>query len=66
MTEQEKEWIDNATIIQLLETWRFSPIGNLYFQDKERADYFRKVMTEKRNANPSGWVNASKILGWEK
>lgn len=64
MTAKEKNWIDNASIYALLSKWRFSPIGSPYFQDRERAAYFQKVMTEKRNADNDAWVRASKDLGW--
>jgi hypothetical protein len=64
MTAEEKIWIDNASAYQLLQKWRFSPIGSSYFQEKERADYFQKKMTEKRCADQDAWVRASKDLGW--
>jgi hypothetical protein len=64
MTVEEKNWIDNASIYALLQKWRFSPIGNPYFQEKERADYFQKVMRERRSADNDAWVRASKDLGW--
>lgn len=65
MTAEEKKWIDEAAVIDLLRKWRFEPLGSNYFTaDIERAEYFKKVMTEKRNADPSGWTRASKALGW--
>lgn len=64
MTREEKDWIDKATVYQLLSKWRFSPIGSPYFWEKERADYFQKVMSEKRSADNDAWVRASKDLGW--
>jgi len=64
MTAEEKAWIDNASIYELLRRWRFSPIGDPYFQEKERTNYFQKVMGEKRSADNDAWVRASKDLGW--
>lgn len=64
MTDNEKAWIDNASIYALLQKWRFSPIDDPYFQERERGDYFRKVMSEKRSADNDAWVRASKDLAW--
>lgn len=65
MTTQEKQWIDSASLTTLLQKWRFAPSGSRYFcDDPERAAYFQKVMTEKKEADPDGWVRASKMLGW--
>jgi hypothetical protein len=65
MTADEKEWIDNATIEQLLNKWRFAPIGSAYFcEDQERTSYFQKVMNQKRAADHEAYVRASKNIGW--
>jgi hypothetical protein len=65
MTQEEKKWIDEASLVVLLGKWRFSPIGDPYFRDSDRGNYFAKVMSEKRSADPDGWVHASKNLGWD-
>jgi hypothetical protein len=62
-TEEERNWIDNATLEQLLHKWRFCPIGDTYFQGK-RGEYFKDVMVNLKNANPADWVSASKHVGW--
>lgn len=64
MNEAEmKSWIDNASIHQLLSKWRNAPIGDPFFKG-EIGDYYNKVMTERRNANPVAWTAASKSIGW--
>lgn len=62
MTPRQKEWIDNASYEQLLEKWRFAPLGDPMFQGDTGA-YFSAVMAEKRNN--CNHVQASKNIGWE-
>ena len=65
MTAEEKKWIDDATIAQLLSKWRFAPIGDGYFcDDVDRTEYFKKVMKEKREADLEAYTHASKSLSW--
>ena len=62
-----KDWIDNASYEQLLEKWRFSPVGSSWFQG-EVGEYFSKAMKDRRDA-PGGddeHVRASKSIGWER
>lgn len=63
MTPEDKEWIDNASIYDLLYRNRFAAIGSGWFTG-ERGAYHLKVMTEKRAANPAEYVAASKSMGW--
>jgi hypothetical protein len=65
MTEEQKRWIDNADYESLLYRWRFAPVGDTFFQG-DTGDYFKKVMAEKRDADPGGHVRASKNIGWER
>ena len=61
MTPRQKEWIDNASYEQLLEKWRFAPLGDPMFQG-DTGVYFSTVMSEKKkNCNH---VQASKNIGW--
>ena len=64
MTEDEKNWIDNATYKQLLDKWRNAPAGDSFFT-LETGEYFGEVM-EKRKAELSNaeTVGASKDVGW--
>lgn len=64
MTDSEKKWIDNASYEQLLNRWRFAPIGDPIFQG-DTGDYYGKVMKEKKAALPDDGVGASKRVGWD-
>jgi hypothetical protein len=63
MTPEQKRWIDNASYESLLSRWRNSPAGDQMFQG-EAGEYYSRVMAEKRAADPSGHVRASKSIGW--
>ena len=63
MTEQERDWIDNATLEQLLRKWRFSALGSPWFVG-DTGEHFGSVMNAKRAADPEGWTAASKAIGW--
>ena len=63
MTEAQKAWIDNATLAELLQRWRFAPPGDPMFQG-ECGKHFSDVMFGKRDANPAAWTSASKEVGW--
>jgi hypothetical protein len=63
MTPKQKRWIDNASYETLLSKWRFAKAGNPLFLGKCGA-YYKKVLIEKKNADPDGAVSASKRIGW--
>lgn len=64
MTKEEKDWIDNASYIQLLGKWRNAPVGDAMFAG-DTGDYFAKVMQErKKDIGPAGHTAASKYIGW--
>lgn len=64
MTPEQKAWIDGATYQQLLEKWRFAPIGSVLFQG-ECGEHYRQVMEKKRDAiTNEERVKASKDIGW--
>ena len=65
MTPAQKNWIDNATYFQLLERWRFAPVGDVMFQG-EVGEYYSKVMHEKKAKEADGGVSVSKAIGWER
>lgn len=65
MTTKQKNWIDNASYIQLLEHWRYAPVGDTMFVG-EAGSYYQKVMNEKKTQEPDGGVAASKAVGWER
>ena len=53
MTNEQKKWIDNASYEELLERWRFAPVGvsNPLFQG-DTGDYYSAVMKEKGRQRP--------------
>lgn len=61
MTDEQKDWIDSASYEMLLRKWRFTPIGDPFFQDSETAEYHLKTMHEKKPDNHS---QISKKIGW--
>ena len=63
MTDEQKAWIDNASIRELLCKWRFASVGDPFFQG-DVGDYYQKVMTAKKSADNAAWVAASKSIGW--
>ena len=62
MTNEEKDWIDNATYDELLSKWRFAKVGDPLFQS-ETGVYYGEVMAEKKKQcyDP---VKVSKRVGW--
>lgn len=65
MTPEQKNWIDNASYEQLLERWRFEPLGSSFFI--EVGDYYGEVMSKRREeVGNEEHVRASKSIGWEK
>ena len=65
LTEQRKVYIDGLSHFELLERWRFAPLGDPLFQG-ETGDYWAKRMKELRAKNPMKAVQDSKDLGWKK
>jgi hypothetical protein len=59
-----KEWIDNASLEDLLRKWRFAPSGDPFFQE-EVGDHYWRVMQAKREADPREWTRVSKKVGWQ-
>lgn len=63
ISPEDKQWIDNASIRQLLIRCRFATAGDAIFQG-ETGDYYINVMCAKRDADPAAWTHASKDIGW--
>ena len=61
MTTEQKDWIDNASIEDLLRKWRFDSIGDPMFKDAT-GEYFAEVMKKKRGEDPAAYTAASKRL----
>ena len=67
LTEENKKTIDAKSYEELLEHWRFAPIGDPWFEG-QTGEYWGERMKELRN-QPNGQylhVTTSKKLGWEK
>lgn len=67
LTTKNKEYIDSLSYVDLLHRWRFSPVGDAWFQG-ETGTYWSERMNELRS-RPGGdeqHVSASKFIGWEK
>jgi hypothetical protein len=65
LTPENKAKIDAMSYYSLLDCWRNSPVGDLWFQD-ETGDYWGKRMKELRS-QPGGQelhVAASKAIGF--
>ncbi len=67
MNQEMKAWIDHAEYQQLLERWRFAPLGDPMFQG-EIGEHFQQVMKAKRAAleagDPEVHARTSKRVGW--
>lgn len=61
LTPENKAHIDNLSLHDLLEHWRFAPVGDPWFQD-ETGEYWGKRMAELRDQNIDAWVATSKAL----
>ena len=59
----DKEWIDNASYVELLRKWRFAPSGDPMFKGSTGI-YYADVMFRKRDQ--CDHVQASKNVGWDK
>jgi len=65
LTDENKAHIDSLNYEQLLDNWRFAPVGDPWFQG-ETGKYWGERMAELRS-KPGGQehhVAASKHIGW--
>ena len=62
LTPENKAHIDGLSYRDLLEEWRFAPVGDPWFTD-ETGDYWSERMAELR-AQRADHVGASKSIGW--
>lgn len=65
LTPENKDHIDKLSYQDLLQEWRYAPIGNQWFQGETGA-YWKERMAKLRSENPGGAVQASKAIGWER
>lgn len=64
LTKEVKQMIDNMTYSELLQRWRFAPVGDTVFQG-ETGEYYCQVMAQKRKeVGNEVHVATSKNIGW--
>lgn len=61
LSASDKESIENMSYVSMLQQWRYAPIGAFQNGDPY-TEYFKKVMLEKKAADPAAAVEASKLL----
>lgn len=65
ITEEHKNWIDNADYVQLLRRWRHAPLGDDAIFSGATGKYYSKVMNEAKSVlDHDERVGASKLVGW--
>lgn len=65
MTNEQRNWIDNANYYELLKRWRFSENDCIFIGST--GQYYHKIMNQKCNAlDNSERVRISKLIGWDK
>jgi len=62
LTKENKKTIDDMSYESLLSKWRFSPLGDPWFQG-ETGQYWGKRMKELKDKG-ADHVGASKKIGW--
>ena len=63
LTPEVKKEIDDMTVYQLLQRWRFSPVGDAMFEG-ESGDYYKQKLKKLREELPEVYTNTSKRIGW--
>lgn len=59
------DWIESATYEQLLQKWRFEPIGSPWFADTAVSDAFSAKFIKLRDEiSDEERIGASKRVGW--
>ena len=61
-----KKQIDSMSYTQLLERWRFTPIGSALFQGANGDYYKQRMLQIKQDIGNAAHVAASKSIGWER
>ena len=66
MTDKELiDWIDNASLEDLLRKWRFSTAGRPWFIGAVGQHYTATITRRRTEAGPAAWTAASKAVGWD-
>ena len=64
MTDEQKEWIDNAPYIELLRLWRFGESGSPIFEGASGKHYALTMQRKRKEVGDAAHVAASKEIGW--
>ena len=62
LTPELKSWIDSQSYETLLHTWRFAPVGSIYFQGNV-GRYYAQMMEKRKHE--CDHVAVSKNIGWK-
>lgn len=65
MTQDQKDWIDNASYEQLLRKHRFGAIGDPIFQSEAGNYYLNSMRDKKSQLSGIEQVAISKRIGWD-
>jgi hypothetical protein len=66
LTLDVKQYIDSLSYGQLLSRWRFSPVGDPYFQG-ETGEYWSVRMNKlRKEQGDEVHIRASKTIGWDR
>lgn len=64
MTEEERlEIVEKMTPSELLQHWRFDPLGGPWVQGRV-GDRLGERLFQFKRENPDEWVSLSKSVGW--
>lgn len=66
MTEEQRKWIDEASIEALLSRLRFAPSGDPIFTGEAGEHFLKTIARRREEAGPAAWTAASKAVGWER
>lgn len=64
MTEDQKQWIDDASYETLLSRWRHAPSGDDFFEGHCGTYYTIIMGKKKKELGDKKAVEASKRVGW--
>ncbi len=64
MDQAMKDWIDNASMEDLLRKQRYAPLGDPLFQGEIGQYYAQKMGEKRKEVGPEEYTAASKRIGW--
>jgi len=66
MTNEQQQWIENATYEELLKRWRFAKDSDTIFQEDAGSYYQDQMNKKKAMLAAAEQVVISKRIGWSK